>query len=147
MTTYTILVTNNAPGCNNEIEQQLSVSGCSTYIVRLTPNSNALGPFNVYVDSIIYYSGVSRNSICRLNNDGTLDTSFTSPFTNPNLYTLVVKQLSSGKILVGGDLEINGTYYGLVRLNSNGTLDTSFPYFSLTDRANDVEEQIGRAHV
>ena len=56
MATYTITVTNNADGCNNEIEQQLTVTSCSTYIVRLTTNSNALGPFNVYLDSSIYYS-------------------------------------------------------------------------------------------
>ena len=60
MATYTITVTNNAVGCDNEIEQQLTVAGCSTYIVRLTSNSNALGPFNVYVNGSLYYSNVSR---------------------------------------------------------------------------------------
>ena len=60
MATYTITVTNNAVGCDNEIEQQLTVAGCSTYIVRLTSNSNALGPFNVYVNGVIYDSNVSR---------------------------------------------------------------------------------------
>lgn len=63
MTTYSILVTNIAPGCNNQIEQQISVTGCTTYIVRLTANSNALGPFNVYVDNDIYYSAVTRNDM------------------------------------------------------------------------------------
>jgi hypothetical protein len=60
MATYTITVTNNAVGCDNEIEQQLTVAGCSTYIVRLTSNSTALGPFNVYVNGLLYYSNVSR---------------------------------------------------------------------------------------
>jgi hypothetical protein len=63
MTTYSILVTNNAPGCNNNIEQQLSVTGCTTYIVRLASNSNALGPFNVYVDNVIYYSAQTRTDM------------------------------------------------------------------------------------
>ena len=63
MSTYSILVTNNAPGCNTEIEQQLTVSGCTSYIVRLASNSNALGPFNVYVDGSIYYSAVTRNDM------------------------------------------------------------------------------------
>ena len=63
MSIYSILVTNNAPGCTSEIEQQLSVSGCSQYIVRLTPNSNSIGPFNVYLDDIIYYSAVTRNDL------------------------------------------------------------------------------------
>jgi len=63
MTTYSILVTNNAPGCNTEIVQQLSVTGCTSYIVRLASNSNALGPFNVYVDNVIYYSAQTRTQM------------------------------------------------------------------------------------
>ena len=63
MTLYSILVTNNAPGCNTEIEQQLSVIGCTSYIVRLTSNSNALGPFNVYIDDVIYLSDVTRDEM------------------------------------------------------------------------------------
>jgi hypothetical protein len=63
MTTYSILVTNNAPGCATEIEQQLTVTGCTSYIVRLASNSNALGPFNVYVDNVIYYSAQTRNEM------------------------------------------------------------------------------------
>ena len=50
MANYSIIVTNNAPGCDNEIAQQISVSaGCSSYLVRLTPTSTAIGPFNVYI--------------------------------------------------------------------------------------------------
>lgn len=63
MSTYSILVTNNAPGCDTEIEQQLTVTGCTTYIVRLASNSNALGPFNVYLDSVIYYSAQTRTQM------------------------------------------------------------------------------------
>jgi hypothetical protein len=63
MALYTITVTNNSQGCDNEIEQQLTVTGCSTYIVRVTSNSNALGPFNVYVDSSIYYSAQTRTQM------------------------------------------------------------------------------------
>ena len=63
MSTYSILVTNNAPGCTSEIEQQLSVVGCSQYLVSLTPNSNSIGPFNVYLDDVIYYSAVTRNNL------------------------------------------------------------------------------------
>jgi hypothetical protein len=63
MSIYSILVTNNAPGCSTEIEQQLSVTGCTSYIVRLASNSNALGPFNIYVDDVIYYSAATRNDM------------------------------------------------------------------------------------
>jgi len=63
MSTYSITVTNNAPGCNNQIEQQVTVTGCTSYIVRLAQNSNALGPFNVYVDSVIYLSAQTRTEM------------------------------------------------------------------------------------
>jgi hypothetical protein len=63
MSIYSILVTNNAPGCNTEIEQQLTVTGCTSYVIRLTNNSNAIGPFNVYVDDVIYYSAVTRTEM------------------------------------------------------------------------------------
>ncbi len=63
MVTYTITVINDADGCGNEIEQQLSVSGCSTYFVRLTSNSSALGPFTIYINNFIYRNNVSRNEM------------------------------------------------------------------------------------
>jgi hypothetical protein len=63
MATYSILVTNNADGCTTEIEQQLTVTGCTSYIVRLTSNSNAVGPFDVFVDSVIYYSAQTRTEM------------------------------------------------------------------------------------
>jgi hypothetical protein len=59
MSIYSITVINTAPGCNNEIVQELSVSSCSSYIVKLIPNSTALGPFDVYVDDVLYYSDVT----------------------------------------------------------------------------------------
>lgn len=63
MALYSILVTNNYDGCTTEIEQQLNVTGCTNYIVRLTSNSNALGPFDVFVDSVIYYSAQTRTQM------------------------------------------------------------------------------------
>lgn len=82
MTTYSILVTNIAPGCNNQIEQQLQVTGCTIYIVRLSSNSNALGPFNVFVDDEIYYSAVTRNQML----DGVvLNIECTTPTPTPTL--------------------------------------------------------------
>ena len=61
MSIYSILVTNNAPGCTTEIEQDLSVTECSQYLVSLTPTSPSLGPFNIYLNDVIYYSAVTRN--------------------------------------------------------------------------------------
>jgi hypothetical protein len=66
MSLFSIIVTNNAPGCGTEIEQQFTVTACTTYIVRLTSNSNAIGPFNVYVDttgSTPIYSAQTRTQM------------------------------------------------------------------------------------
>jgi hypothetical protein len=68
MALYSIFVVNTAPGCDNIIEQQLTVSGCTNYIIRLASNSNALGPFDVYsslfpiglTGATLVYSAVTR---------------------------------------------------------------------------------------
>jgi len=62
-TLYSILVTNNAPGCDTQIEQQLNVTGCTSYIIRLTTNSNAFGPFDIFIDDVIYLSNVTREEM------------------------------------------------------------------------------------
>lgn len=64
MSLHTILVVNNAPGCvGAEVEQQVTVTGCTTYIVRLSQNSNALGPFSIYLDGVLFGSGYSRTEM------------------------------------------------------------------------------------
>jgi hypothetical protein len=63
MTTYIITVVNNTPGCANTVEQEVTVDCCSTYIVRLDPASNAIGPFSVYIDDVLFGSGYSRTEM------------------------------------------------------------------------------------
>jgi hypothetical protein len=60
MSVYSITVINTAPGCNDEVEQSLTVNSCSAYEIKLVPGSQALGPFNVFVDSTIYFSATTR---------------------------------------------------------------------------------------
>lgn len=76
---------------------------------------------------------IVKNSIARLNTDGTLDTTFdtTIGFNNGNAYPPYVNTIaiqSNGKIIIGGLFSHYGTTYspGIARLNSNGTLDTTF---------------------
>jgi hypothetical protein len=64
MATYNILVVNNAPGCNDTtVTEQVDTSVCATYIVRLASNSNALGPFSIYVNSSFFGSGYTRTDM------------------------------------------------------------------------------------
>jgi len=51
MSLQSIFVVNTAPGCDNFIQQQISADTCNSYIIRITPNTNALGPFDVYVST------------------------------------------------------------------------------------------------
>lgn len=51
MPLYSVIVVNTAPGCDNLVQQQVSADTCTNFIVRITPNTNAVGPFNVYLDS------------------------------------------------------------------------------------------------
>jgi hypothetical protein len=60
MPVYSISVINTAPGCDDEVEQSITADFCSSYNIKLVPGSGALGPFNVFVDNIIYYSAVTR---------------------------------------------------------------------------------------
>ena len=73
------------------------------------------------------YNGTSSNYIIRLNNNGTIDTSFNigSGFDG---YTYCLLQDSNSKyVIAGGFTQYNGTSSNyIIRLNNNGTIDTSF---------------------
>jgi len=69
--------------------------------------------------------GQTRNSIGRLNADGTLDSGF-SPQTDGSLYSLAVQE--DGLVLVGGAFTAvaGQPRYCIGRLNADGTLDAGF---------------------
>ena len=73
----------------------------------------------------------ARDSIARLNPNGSIDTAFIPPAilrngTTADIYAIALQ--ADGKILIGGDFNsVAGiTRRGVVRLNSDGTLDGSF---------------------
>lgn len=93
--------------------------------VRLTasqPDGKILvsGTFNSF-------NGTPCNPLVRLNEDGTLDTSFTTG-SGFNSSVLAMAVQPDGKILVGGYFaSYNGNpAYRLARLNADGTFDSSF---------------------
>ncbi len=73
------------------------------------------------------YNGTTRNSIARLETNGTLDPAF-NPGTvaNREVYSIVVQ--TDGRILIGGGFTSynNTTLSRIARLESNGTLDGTF---------------------
>jgi uncharacterized delta-60 repeat protein len=82
------------------------------------------GPFSSYY-------GIARNSIARLNTDGSLDTSFdtgigTTGGISPNVFSISV-QNNEKIIITGGFKFFNGiSRSGIARLNPDGTLDSTF---------------------
>lgn len=106
----------------------------------LSNPSTTYGYFDVYLrpDGKIYaagyfnnYSGVSNPNIVLLNADGTLNTSFTSPFSAANRVHAIGIQ-SDGKIIAAGFFSDLGPDVSVVRLMSNGTVDASFSPFGIT---------------
>ena len=91
----------------------------------------------------LFYSGVSKNRIIRLNTDGSIDNSFIIG-TGFNISVFEIKQQADGKILViGGFTTYQGiSCNGIVRLNSDGSRDTSFNMgtgFNSTAKAISIE--------
>lgn len=76
-------------------------------------------------------TATTRNSIARVNADGSLDTAYNP---NPNAAPFCAALQPDGKLLIGGyftSLQPNGaaaatTRYYLARLNTDGTLDSAF---------------------
>jgi uncharacterized delta-60 repeat protein len=71
--------------------------------------------------------GALRNSIARLNPDGTVDPTF-DPGTGANRWVHTVAVQTDGKVLIGGEFTTyNGTARNYIaRLNSDGSLDRTF---------------------
>lgn len=68
MSIYSIFVVNNYSDCDNLIEEELLVNGCSNYTIYLNPLSKASGPFSIYVNytgSTPIYSGITRENFLR----------------------------------------------------------------------------------
>jgi len=75
------------------------------------------------------FDGTERPAIARINANGTLDTSFTSPLiAGSTVEVSDIKILPDGKILVAGSFDVEGLNgrKHLVRLHNDGTVDSSF---------------------
>ena len=77
------------------------------------------------------FDGQSANLIARLNTDGTLDNSFTSPVTSvtpSTSFVFAIEMQSTGKILIGGNAFniTSAISQNLARLNTDGSYDSSY---------------------
>ncbi len=101
------------------------------------PNAGVIGKVSMLVrqpDSKILVNGFfgnfngqpRDNSLARLNDDGTLDTSFDVGSGVKVYYVYSAVLQPDGRLLIGGSALIGGQSHPLFRLNSNGSLDTTF---------------------
>lgn len=81
----------------------------------------------IVIGDFTSYNGINVNGICRLNNNGSLDTTFNVGI-GPNFGPNVIALEQTGKILIAGNFtSFNGLPYNrIARLNVDGSLDTSF---------------------
>jgi uncharacterized delta-60 repeat protein/uncharacterized repeat protein (TIGR01451 family) len=118
-------------------------------LVRLNPDGSMDNTFNigtganydVYSISVqpdgkilvggafMNFAGISKNSIVRLNSDGTIDNTFTgfgASGSSAKIYSIVVQP--DAKILLGGSFNSYNSVGKncLVRLNSDGSVDNTF---------------------
>jgi uncharacterized delta-60 repeat protein len=79
----------------------------------------------IIVGSFTLFNGTTRNSIARLNADGSLDASFNAS-SGQAINTIAIQ--ADGKILLGGIfVTMNSvTRHHIARLNADGSLDTGF---------------------
>ncbi|MCC6840036.1 MAG: T9SS type A sorting domain-containing protein [Flavobacteriales bacterium] len=108
-----------------------ATTGSGISSMALQPDGKILiaGGFN-------FYNGTPCNSIARLNNDGSLDTSFNSGAgvgNNPGVSILAMVLQPDGKIVIGGEFDsYDGTVRnGTARLNSDGSLDLGYDPIAL----------------
>jgi uncharacterized delta-60 repeat protein len=96
-------------------------SGYELYSLNIDSNGKIL--VGGYFSS---YNGSAAYGIVRLNSDGSIDTSFSTP-TSLHLVRSIGIQ-SDGKIVAAGGFSVHNqtTVHNILRLNSDGSLDTSF---------------------
>ena len=71
-------------------------------------------------------SGISNYRIARLNADGDRDTTFVLPSFITGYGPRSIALQPDGKMIVGGNFDVNGTSTNIVRLNADGTIDSTF---------------------
>ena len=109
---------------NGTLDTSFNVGGTGTVGTVQSVFIQADSKYLITGSNLSSYNGTAKFSVIRVNTDGTLDTTFTSPFTTAQFVEQPGVQ-SDGKIVIGGQFTIGG-YSNLARLNTNGSIDTTF---------------------
>lgn len=66
MGVYKFIISNQDPVCGSKYEQNITTTGCTTFLLKLNTISTSEGPFNIYIDSITstpIYTNISRSQL------------------------------------------------------------------------------------
>lgn len=122
---------------NNGIRDNTFSIASYTFIITQRINCVQIQPDGklIVTGNFTSFGATARRFICRLNTNGTLDSTFDpvqsfflDTFTNTDAIPNVIRIQSDGKIIAGGLFtQYNGISYNrIVRINPNGSQDTSF---------------------
>jgi hypothetical protein len=68
MTAHTIYIANTTSECGSFVEENITTTGCTNYILRLNPNTNAYGPFDITIitnSNIDSYTGITSAELIK----------------------------------------------------------------------------------
>ncbi len=126
-TKYNSITKNSIVKLNNDgsIDESFTIGSGANNIVRniLMLNDNKL----LLAGDFIAYNGVMRNYIARINENGTIDSSF-NPGKGFGGSTTSFQQQSDGKLVIGGSYTVfnNNSRRYISRINSDGSRDLTF---------------------
>jgi uncharacterized delta-60 repeat protein len=117
--------------------ERLNLDGTLDGSFQLIPNANAFLPTLIYCWAVQQdgkivaggefnsIAGVARTNLCRMNQDGTVDTNFVAS-TDGDVFSIAVQP--DGKLVVGGGFTLldGRPRAGLGRLNGDGSVDETF---------------------
>ena len=130
----------NSDGTIDQTFQPGSGFDKSIFAIAIQPDGKIIvaGSFNTF-------NGDSIGSIIRLNDSGSIDTTFNSiklDSTSREPYVFDLKIQLDGKVLAGGHFTYKNssgnTVYNLIRVDSNGALDSSFDIGPGTGQVNSI---------
>ncbi len=123
-----------------------SINYNGTFLLRVFPDGNLDTTFRHHIEDMVWeiekydedrlilwgkfesYDTIPRSVLCRVHNDGTLDTTFNTSVVwgtaKPRLVLPDGKMLIVGAFIYGNDLDTTG----IARLNIDGSFDTTFNY-------------------
>ena len=110
---------------DGSIDENFTIGSGANNIVRdiVILNDNKI----MLAGDFVVYNGISRNYIVKINENGTLDSTF-NPGKGFGGATTSILQQSDGKLIIGGAFPVynNNTKRYIARINLDGSIDKSF---------------------